>query len=159
MGPIIKYFGSTLHAKAMIYQTKLWFRLEEIMKKEKGFTLIELLIVIVIVGILAAVAIPVYTNYMLRARRADAKTALEQLRASEEMFRAENGVYTANLALLNANWGGPPAVVRDYDIAVATPTAATFTGTATPNTARQAPDGALTIDQDGTKLPADKWAK
>jgi type IV pilus assembly protein PilE len=129
------------------------------MKKEKGLTLIELLIVLLIVGILAAVAIPVYTNYMQRARRADAKTALEQLRASEEMFRAENGAYTADFALLNATWGGPPAIVGDYDITLFSNGTTLFTGTATPNKARQAPDGPLTIDQDNTKLPADKWAK
>ena len=85
------------------------------MKKEKGLTLIELLIVIVIVGILAAVAIPTYTGYTQRGRRADAKTALEQLRASQEVFRAENGRYANDatdgnaLNVLRTNWGGPPA--------------------------------------------------
>ncbi len=127
------------------------------MKKEKGFTLIELLIVILIVGVLAAVAIPVYSSYMQRARRADAKTALEQLRAAQEVFRAENGAYTSNFALLNSNWGGPPATVGLYNITMVA-TATTFTGTATP-TGSQGSDGPLTIDQNGQKLPADKWAK
>ena len=63
------------------------------MKSKKGITLIELLAVILIVGILAAVAIPSYTGYMQRARRADAKTALEQVRAAQEMWRAERGCY------------------------------------------------------------------
>lgn len=137
------------------------------MRSNKGITLIELLIVIIIVGILAAVAIPGYNGYMLRARRADAKTALEQLRGSEEMFRAENGVYTANFALLNASWGGPPATVGVYDITLVS-NGVTFTGTATPNTARQASDGWLSIDNNGTKSeengvvypdPRSKWAK
>ncbi len=123
------------------------------MKKEKGFTLIELLIVIVIVGILAAVAIPVYTGYTQRARRADAKTALEQLRAAQEVFRAENGAYTNNFGVLNANWGGPAAVVGDYAIGLAAATATTFTGQAAPNTARQASDSIVTffINQDNRK--------
>ena len=67
------------------------------MKSEKGMTLIELMAVVIIVGILAAVAIPMYTGYMVRARRADAKTSLEQLRASQEMFRAERGRYANNV--------------------------------------------------------------
>lgn len=58
---------------------------------QKGITLIELLVVVIIVSILAVIAIPTYNGYMLRARRSDAKTALEQLRAAQEMRRAEKG--------------------------------------------------------------------
>jgi len=77
------------------------------MKSKKGITLIELLIVIIIVGILAAIAIPMYTNYLQRARRADAKTALEQLRAAQEMFRAEKGSYSTDINQLRNTWGVP----------------------------------------------------
>jgi type IV pilus assembly protein PilE len=128
------------------------------MKSTKGLTLIELLVVIVIVGVLAAIAIPLYSNYMIRARRADAKTALEQLRAGQEMRRAERGSYETSLAALQTTWGAPAATAGDYAITMVA-TTATYTGTATPNTSRQTPDGALTINQDGVKLPADKWAK
>jgi type IV pilus assembly protein PilE len=137
--------------------------LKDNMEKEKGLTLIELLIVIVIVGILAAVAIPTYTGYTQRGRRADAKTALEQLRASQEVFRAEMGRYANNatdgiaLNVLRANWGGPSATVGVYNITMVS-NANTFTGTAVA-TGSQVPDGNLTIDQNGVKLPADKWAK
>ena len=129
------------------------------MKVSKGITLIELLVVIAVIGILAGIAVPMYTNYMIRARRADAKTALEQLRAAQEMRRAERGSYLADFAALRTTWGGPAATVGDYNIAMVVPTGTTFTGTATPVPPRQAPDGALTIDQNGTKLPTDKWAK
>jgi type IV pilus assembly protein PilE len=124
----------------------------------KGITLIELLIVVVIVGILAAIALPMYNGYMERARRVDAKTALEQVRASQEMRRAERGMYAGSLVELATTWGGPGTTSGDYNITLVA-TTATFTGTATPNTSRQTPDGALTINQDGLKLPADKWAK
>jgi len=131
------------------------------MKSNKGLTLIELLIVIVIVGVLAAIAIPAYTNYMQRARRADAKTALEQLRAAQEMFRAERGGYSTNINQLRNTWG-VPGVSGDYTIdfqAAAALNANTFTAEAAPNTPRQLSDGSLLINQDGVKAPADKWAK
>jgi type IV pilus assembly protein PilE len=130
-------------------------------KSIRGLTLIELLIVIVIVGILAAIAIPTYSNYMIRARRADAKTALEQVRAAQEMRRAERGSYETDIAALRTTWGAPAATVGDYTITMPVATATTYTGTATPNKARQTPDGWLSIDQDGlkTSLYPDKWAK
>jgi type IV pilus assembly protein PilE len=131
------------------------------MISNKGLTLIELLAVIVIVGILAAVAIPTYTGYMVRARRADAKTALEQFRAAQEMRRAERGGYSTSIAELRNTWG-VPAVAGDYNVgflAAAVLTANTFTAEALPWNARQAGDGSLLIDNRGTKTPADKWAK
>lgn len=133
-------------------------RKEDISMNKKGLTLIELLVVIMIVGILAAIAIPIYTGYMTRARRVDAKTALEQLRAAQEMRRAERGSYEINITTLRTTWGAPAATVGDYTITMVA-TTATYTGTATPNQSRQIPDGALTINQDGVKAPADKWAR
>ena len=128
------------------------------MKSNRGITLIELLIVIVIIGILAAIAIPAYTNYMQRARRVDAKTALEQLRASQEMFRAERGSYSINLVEL-VNTFGVPNVSGDYSILLINTGATAYLAEAQPNTARQLSDGSLFINQDGVKTPADKWAK
>jgi len=128
------------------------------MKSKKGITLIELLVVITIVGVLAAIAIPAYTNYMQRARRADGKTALEQLRAAQEMFRAERGTYSLNIVELR-NTFGVPAVSGDYDIMLVNTGGGAFLGEARPNTARQLSDGSLFINQDGVKTPAAKWAK
>lgn len=132
------------------------------MKSNKGMTLIEVLTVVVIVGILAAIAIPVYTNYMQRARRVDAKTALEQLRAGQEMRRAEKGGYSTNLTELQTTWGVHVNPVGDYNLQWAggfALTANSFTAQAAPFTARQLTDGSLFIDNNGTKTPADKWAK
>ena len=128
------------------------------MKANKGITLIELLIVIVIIGVLAAIAVPAYTNYMQRARRVDAKTALEQLRASQEMFRAERGSYSINLVEL-VNTFGVPNVSGDYSILLINTGANAYLAEAQPNTARQLSDGSLFINQDGVKTPVDKWAK
>jgi type IV pilus assembly protein PilE len=71
------------------------------MKGEKGVTLIEVMVVVAIVGLLAAIAIPAYNNYITRSRRSDAFTALETVRAAQEMYRAERGEYR-NTADFNA---------------------------------------------------------
>jgi type IV pilus assembly protein PilE len=129
------------------------------MKSNKGLTLIELLTVIIIVAILAAIAIPIYTNYMQRARRADGKTALEQLRAAQEMCRGEKGSYSTDLAALRTTWGVPANPVGDYNLQWVTSNPNSFTAEAAPFTARQLSDGSLFIDNNGNKTPADKWAK
>jgi type IV pilus assembly protein PilE len=132
------------------------------MGSKKGITLIELLVVIVIVGILAAIAIPGYTAYMQRARRTDAKAALEQLRAAQEMWRAEKGSYRIGadaIATLASTMGGPAARMGDYDLTFTVLLVNTFTAQAAPWTGRQASDGNLTINHLGVKLPAEKWAK
>lgn len=137
------------------------------LKSKTGITLIELLIVVVIVAILASIAVPMYTGYMQRARRADAKTALEQLRASQEMRRAERGGYETDIAALQNTWGAPATTAGDYSITMVA-TTTTYTGTATPTTSRQSSDGWLSINQDGVKAdqagfvypdPQCKWSK
>ena len=132
------------------------------MRTNKGITLIELLIVIVIVGILATVAIPSYRGYMERGRRADAKTALEQLRAAQEMFRAEKGSYSTDLVQLVSSWGVPTNPVGDYNLQWAAAfvlNANSFTAQALPVAPRQVGDGSLFINNLGQKWPQDKWAK
>jgi prepilin-type N-terminal cleavage/methylation domain-containing protein len=60
---------------------------------KKGFSLIELMITVVIIGILAAIAIPGYIGQQKKAARTEAYTNLENLRLLEEQFFAENGCY------------------------------------------------------------------
>lgn len=60
--------------------------MQSIKKSQKGFTLIELMIVVAVVGILSAIAIPSYQAYVLRANRADGKAGL--LRAAQWLERA-----------------------------------------------------------------------
>jgi type IV pilus assembly protein PilE len=124
-----------------------------------GFTVIELLIAMAIVGILAAIAVPMYTGYLERARRAAAKTALEQLRAAQEMRRAERGSYSTNLTELRTTWGVQSNPVGYYNLVwVGDPTPTTWTAEAQPF-GSQTSDGSLRIDYLGNKTPADKWAR
>src|SRR5436853_3420761 len=63
------------------------------LKGQKGFTLIELMIVVAIIGILAAIAIPNFLTYQLKSRQAEAKTNLQAIKTSEIAFQAERGCY------------------------------------------------------------------
>ena len=63
------------------------------LKGKKGFTLIELLIVIAIIGILAAIAIPTYLSYVNRAKDSEASTNLGAIFTDETAFSATNSVY------------------------------------------------------------------
>jgi len=63
------------------------------LKGQKGFTLIELMIVVAIIGILAAIAIPNFLLYQLKSRQSEAKTNLQAIKTSEVAFQAERGCY------------------------------------------------------------------
>jgi type IV pilus assembly protein PilE len=134
----------------------------------RGLTLLEVMIVIAIVGIITAIAVPIYTGYAQRARRADAKTALEQFRASQEMRRTERGNYSNDLTELQTTWGVQANPVGLYNLQWAggfTLNANSWTAEAAPF-GGQATDGSLFInnlgqkwDGDGAFYPQGKWAK
>jgi type IV pilus assembly protein PilE len=121
------------------------------MKGKEGVTLIEVMVVVAIVGLLAAIAIPAYNDYVTRSRRSDAFTALETVRAAQEMYRAERGFYIGinYLAGCSSNMAGD-----NYTISVATGAApaTTFTVTATPTSGgSQKKDFCFQINQDGNQ--------
>ena len=64
-----------------------------IRKNQKGFTLIELMIVVAIIGILAAIAIPNFLSYQLKSKTAEAKTNLGGIKTALESYRAEQDIY------------------------------------------------------------------
>ncbi|WP_045211567.1 type IV pilin protein [Desulfonatronovibrio magnus] len=62
-------------------------------KTKTGFTLIEVLIVVALLGILASIAIPAFTNHITKARRADAQVALLEAAQKMERFFTNNNTY------------------------------------------------------------------
>jgi prepilin-type N-terminal cleavage/methylation domain-containing protein len=65
-------------------------------KKEKGFTMIELMIVLVIMGILAALAIPRFMRATTRSKQSEAKQILKQIYVMQRAYRQENDTYCCN---------------------------------------------------------------
>jgi type IV pilus assembly protein PilA len=120
--------------------------MKKMLKNNKGFTLIELMIVVAIIGILAAIAIPNFMNYQCKAKQTEAKTILGNIRVAQEAYLAEYDTYTDDTGDLGVSVkGGKIRYDIDFD---GTPDGSTFTARATANEAGLNGD-IWTIDQDG----------
>jgi type IV pilus assembly protein PilE len=103
-------------------------------RHQRGVTLLELMAVVVVIGILGALAIPSYRQYVMRAQRVEAKTALLQLATNQERFYLTNRSYGTVAQLIAANLlEADGKSERDaYQITVAGADATGYTATATP---------------------------
>lgn len=127
--------------------------------KKNGFTLIELMIVIAIIALLTAIAVPSYNEYIRRSYRADAKNTLVAIAQRLEQNYTLTGSYAAtqtavpiNDAYLTTPWGlgqTPPSGTARYNMTFinAAPSATTYTLVATPFSAQVGDTcGSLTLD-------------
>ena len=125
---------------------------------QHGFTLIELLITLAIIGILAAIAYPSYTQYMIRANRTAAQAEMMDIANRQQQFLLANRSYASKATLETSGYALPSSVSSKYDYAiiVGTGTVPSYTLTFTP-TGTQVSDGNLVINSEGVKTPVEKW--
>ncbi len=116
-----------------------------------GFTMIELMIVVAVVAILAAVAVPAYSDYVTRSKITDATTKLGDFRTQMEKYFMDNRSYLNGAACGVPN---PPAGASDNFLITCgppPPTATTYTITATGIAARGMGGFVYTVDQANAK--------
>jgi type IV pilus assembly protein PilE len=113
---------------------------------QRGFTLIEIMVSVAIVGILLAVALPAYTDYVVRARLSEAFTALGGAQPAAEQFWSNGSRSYLGFNNSVAFPGTPPS--QNFTYALSNATASTYTITAT-GIGKMA-GFVFTINQDGT---------
>lgn len=129
--------------------------------KSAGFTLIELMIVLVIVGILAAVGYPSYQRQVLRAHRTEGLTALQQAATQMERYYTNNNAYAAlgTVGVSTTSKSGYYTISVGNGPCGNATQCYTLTATATATGGQNKDTGctALTLNSVGTKLPANCW--
>ncbi len=126
--------------------------------RSRGLTLIEVMIVMMIVGIMAASAIPSYTSYTRKGNRAAAQSYMMIMASRQGDFLIVSNTY-ATESELKAVLPVPEPVKKFYTVTMTTTTTPpAFKITATPIVgSKQVPDGELSLDNAGNRLPAAKW--
>ncbi|MFQ5825692.1 MAG: type IV pilin protein [bacterium] len=127
--------------------------MKNLFHERRGFTLVELMITVVIVGILAAVAIPIYQAQVKRAKASEADAALGTIRTALRVYYAENGAYPVKSSATRVDSIGVDINASDLTGKYFSISNYTYTGTTTTYTVK-ATNATLgiyrQIDQAGT---------
>lgn len=129
--------------------------MDSIIKTARGFTLVELMVVIIIVGILAAVAIPKFLDASNKAKASEFPTQLTAIYTGEMAYNAENGSYCPDFSTLSSTGEvNISSTSKWFNYSLASPTTSTFTGTATVSVAfgSTGTSDNATIDQNNSKV-------
>jgi len=118
---------------------------------QSGFTLIELMIVVAIVGILASIAMPAYTDYIQRGKAAEATSTLADLRVKMEQYFQDNRTYVGADLLVPGPCTPPAGSVKYFTYTCANVTANTYTISAAPAAGQGMTGFAFSIDQNNAK--------
>jgi type IV pilus assembly protein PilE len=127
--------------------------------KQLGFTLVELLITVAIVGILAGVAYPSYTDYVTRSNRSEAQRELMRYANLQEQVFVDSRSYASDMKGLGETSAKVYTDSTNYQIMVSAQTSTSFTLTAVAknNQVNDTSCTSLTIDHIGTKTPITCW--
>ena len=133
-------------------------------RRARGFSLIELMTVLVIIGVLAAIAYPAYQDYVRRANRSTAQAFMMTIASRQEQYLLTNRSYASTAAALNLTAPSETNGRYTFSITLPTTTSYTITATAVGNQVVANKFGDLTLSSDGTKTspakpPAEEWKK
>lgn len=127
----------------------------------RAFTLIEVMLTLAIIGILAAIAYPNLSKYLIEARRAEAQSEMLKIQLSLEKWRANNTDYNANLSTnLNFTDSNPYYDYTITDAGNGAPTASLYVIRGTAQGSQSTADSncaSLTLNQSSLKGPSGCW--
>lgn len=129
-------------------------KLSKSISKHQGFTLIEMMIVVAIIGVLAAIAYPSYQQYVIKTKRTDMMSEMQNIASEIESRKLAQGSYSAISAAVKTNFATayPRQGTALYDVTITDPLVSKWIITATPKANSQViNDGTLSLNYQGIK--------